>query len=76
MAKGKTEQGTLTLPYGSYVGELKDGKPHGQGTCTYADGDKYVGEYRDGKPHGQGTFTYPDGRVKKGTWRDGEFVGR
>jgi hypothetical protein len=45
MAKGKTEQGTLTLPYGSYVGEFKDGLPHGQGTETGGaslPGAKYV----------------------------------
>ncbi len=42
-----------------YVGEWKDGKYHGQGTCTWPDGKKYVGEWKDGKYHGQGTWT-PD----------------
>ncbi len=30
----------------------------GQGTYTYANGDKYVGEWRDNLPNGQGTMTY------------------
>ena len=50
--------GTLTYTDGMYVGEFKDGKPNGQGTYTYANGNKYVGEYKDGKPNGQGTFNY------------------
>ncbi len=37
-------QGTKSLLYGTYVGEFKDGKLHGQGILTYADGDIYVGE--------------------------------
>jgi len=33
-----------------YVGEIKNGKPDGQGTETYSDGDgKYVGEFEDGE---------------------------
>ena len=31
------------FPQGSYVGELKDGFPHGKGTFTYDNGDKYTG---------------------------------
>ena len=30
-----------------YVGDLKDGKPHGQGTITYEDGGKYEGEWKE-----------------------------
>ena len=37
-----------------YVGEMKNGQLHGQGTYTWANGDKYIGEYKDGKEHGQG----------------------
>jgi len=56
-----------------YVGELRNGKKHGQGTYTYADGDKYVGEFRNDKYNGQGTVTYADGRIKEGIWKDGKF---
>jgi hypothetical protein len=33
-----------------YVGEVKGGKRHGQGTYTDADGFKYVGEWKYGEP--------------------------
>tara|TARA_B100001971_G_C17959843_1_gene416865 strand:+ start:297 stop:509 length:213 start_codon:yes stop_codon:yes gene_type:complete len=59
---------------GECVGEVKDGKPHGQGATTHADGDKYVGEFKGGREHGQGTATYPGGTIEKGTWRNGELV--
>ena len=47
---------------------------NGQGTYTWASGDKYVGEWKDGKTHGQGTHTYADGTVDKGIWENGELV--
>lgn len=46
-----------------YVGDLKNGKRHGQGTLTYPDGEVYVGEFRDGHEHGQGTLTLANGEV-------------
>ena len=36
-----------------YVGEVTNGVPNGQGTYTFANGEKYVGEFRDGNKHGQ-----------------------
>jgi hypothetical protein len=49
-----------------YVGEWKDGGPHGQGTWIHPpSGLKYVGEFKDDIRHGQGTFT----------WTSGEFAG-
>ena len=41
---------TLQYRGGTYIGEVVDGRPHGQGTQTWANGNKYVGEYKDGKP--------------------------
>ena len=54
--------GTVTSPYGKYVGEFKDGKKHGQGTYTWSDGSKYVGEYKDGEPW-NGTYDDKDGKI-------------
>ncbi len=48
---------------GVYVGDLKDGKRHGQGTETYSDGSSYEGEFMDGTPNGQGTETLPNGQL-------------
>ena len=51
--------------------ENKDGKMHGQGTYTYADGGKYVGAWKDGKKHGQGTQTNnADGTSWTGEWEN------
>jgi len=60
-------KGTVNLGYGTYKGDLKDGKPHGDGVITYTSshriipsngkyvaspGDKYEGQFRDGIPCG------------------------
>ena len=59
-----------------YVGELRNGVPHGEGTLTFPDGGKYVGEFKEGKIHGQGTATYPDGSKYVGEWQDGNWHGQ
>ncbi len=59
-----------------YVGEYKNGKWHGQGTHTWADGEKYVGEFRDGKRNGQGTYTFASGDKYVGEYRDGKRNGQ
>ena len=46
-----------------YVGQVKNGKQHGQGTYTWANGNKYVGEWKDGKWHGDGIFYEHGGRT-------------
>ena len=57
-----------------YTGERNsDGKRHGTGTYTYADGATYSGAWKDGKRHGQGTKTYADGAMYTGEWKDGEL---
>jgi len=63
-------QGTATYPIGKYIGEFRDGKPHGRGTGIFADGDKYVGEHRNGLRSGQGTYTYVNGNQYVGEYRD------
>ncbi|MFI3210778.1 MAG: hypothetical protein R3Y64_06990 [Peptostreptococcaceae bacterium] len=40
-----------------YDGDLKNGKPHGQGKMIYkydTFNEEYIGEFRDGKKHGYG----------------------
>ena len=71
---------------GKYIGEWKNGRPHGQGTATFSAphkgaGYKYVGEFRDGKKHGQGTATLsaPSSRAGEkyvGEFRDGTRYGK
>ena len=68
---------TLTFAAGdNYVGEYKDGKPHGVGTFTSANGDKYVGQFKDGKSNGQGTYTHSNGDKYVGEYRDSKPNGQ
>ena len=59
-----------------YVGEIKNGKPNGQGTHTLPDGRKFVGKFKDGKSNGQGILTFPNGNKYEGEWKDGKRHGQ
>jgi hypothetical protein len=56
-----------------YMGNILNGKMHGQGTYIWANGDKYVGEFADNRATG-GWFYKSDGRKawchqdEKGIW--------
>lgn len=56
----------------SFVGQWKNGRNHGQGTETWANGDKYVGQYSNGNRTGQGTYTWGPGTK----WAGGKYVGQ
>ena len=58
-----------------YMGEFKNGMPHGQGLCEFANGDKYVGEFRDGKCEGYGMLTYANGGKFIGEFSDNRATG-
>jgi hypothetical protein len=60
----------------TYRGEKRNGKKHGQGTYTWADGENYVGEYKNDKKHGQGTYTYAKGDKYVGEWKNGKKHGQ
>lgn len=69
--------GRVSLGYGSYYGELKNGVPHGHGTITYTrstrivnskdfqaqSGDKFEGEFRNGKISGGMGYWYHNGDI-------------
>ncbi len=68
---------TLYLEDGSvYVGGLKNGVKHGQGTMTWPNGDKYVGEWKNNKFNGYGTMYWGDGRKYIGEWKNGQRNGK
>ena len=50
------EEGYWACNAESYVGDKKDGIPHGKGKFTWKGGAWYEGEVRDGKINGQGTL--------------------
>lgn len=71
-----TGYGTVNLGYGTYTGDLKNGKPHGHGVITYKrqhqivsskdfvanPGDRYEGDFRDGQIESIG-YWYHDGQT-------------
>ena len=66
---------TIKYPDGSvYVGEVKDGKRHGRGTCTYSDGI-YDGKWKNDMKHGRGKWTYHNEKFQhmnyEGVWKNG-----
>ena len=60
----------------SYDGAHADGRPHGEGTCTYSDGGWYEGGWARGLRHGDGVMGYADGSRWEGQWREGRRHGR
>jgi len=60
----------------SYKGEMRQGTFNGQGSLTYANGNKYVGEFEDDKLHGQGTWTSANGDKYVGEFKDGKLHGQ
>ena len=49
-----------------YEGQHRDGKPHGRGVLTFANGDRYVGEFMEGDIRGRGTMYLANGDVYGG----------
>ena len=70
---GKYE--TIRNSNGVYVGETKNGKPHGFGKMTYENGDVYEGEFREGYRGGRGVYTWTNGNVYDGEWKNGRRNG-
>lgn len=59
----------------TYVGEMKNDKPHGYGTYTWPIGEKYVGVFKNDKKHGQGTWTFKDIKYV-GEWKEDSMHGQ
>lgn len=58
-----------------YIGEYKDGKPHGMGVKTYEDGSVYSGSFKDGKRHGNGKISFTDVCEFDGMWINDKMDG-
>lgn len=72
---------TLTLPEGTYEGEVQSGKPHGNGVLTYNSGDThgrkiYKGQFNNGVRHGNGVLTWNDRREFNGGWANNKMEGK
>ena len=67
--KSEVEQGIIKFGSSTYVGDVKNGKAHGQGVFTFSDGTKYEGTFKRNLFHGEGTFLDKDGKFYRGKWR-------
>lgn len=81
-SSGKTKSTTLngynTKEYsdGTYKGNFRNGKMHGQGTMIFNNGNKYVGNFVEGHMCGKGTFTYSNGDKYTGEFKEDNMNGR
>ena len=70
--------GKITYEDGYYQGEIYEGKPHGRGIRTWANGNRYEGDFDQGKRHGRGVFTWSNGDRYEGDfnkdWRHGKGI--
>lgn len=57
-----------------YEGPTLNGRPHGRGTMTYADGKRYSGDFYNGLRHGYGRLTMPDGEYFEGRFENGSIT--
>lgn len=69
---------TLNLDEGviSYKGSVLAGKPSGQGTVTFENGDTYEGEFKNGIFNGEGLFTAASGWTYEGEFKNGIADGK
>ena len=63
----------ITIEGDTYSGKftMKNGKPTGEATITFANGNVYIGQVLNGKPHGCGKMTYTRGDTYEGNWQYG-----
>lgn len=55
-----------------YVGEVKNGVPHGFGTYYYIGGVTYIGEFENGKRNGQGKLIIKGGWYIEGLFKNSD----
>ena len=60
----------------TYVGQFVNMSYHGNGRCTYPNGDIYEGQYACGTRAGRGKYTYGSGGYYDGDWVNGNRQGR
>ena len=62
--------------HGVYEGDLKNGKPEGNGREFHIMGFAYKGEWKSGQKNGQGIERGPQGEVYKGEFKDDKRNGK
>lgn len=73
-AETGASRGELILSDGKYIGEHKNGKPHGRGIIYFSSEDKrksYDGDWINGIREGSGTMVWRNGGKYVGKWKSG-----
>jgi hypothetical protein len=58
------------------VGNVRNGVPHGQGTFTFANGQRYTGGFYLGQVKGSGTLIHANGVRCQATFYNSRFTGK
>ena len=70
---GATAQ-TVLHENGRYRGPTRNGRPHGRGVLTWANGNRYEGDFSNGRRTGRGTFTWGKRTKWAGHRYEGDFL--
>lgn len=69
-------KGVLITPKKTKIdGSWKNGKPNGQCSIFYSDGDSYLGEMSQGLKNGKGKYTGADGSSSEGIYKNDTLSG-
>ncbi len=77
--KGKANGKGKALGTDTYEGDFKSGLPDGEGTYTWANGNRYIGHFTNGLKEGKGNFFYKRENAKDsilaGYWLNDKYNG-
>jgi len=59
-----------------YIGDIKEGKRHGKGKQTWANGDIYKGDWEYNSRSGHGIFIFFNGDIYEGEFKEGKRHGK
>ncbi|PRP87581.1 hypothetical protein PROFUN_04608 [Planoprotostelium fungivorum] len=71
---GVRHRHTMDLSGSTYDGERFNGRMHGKGTFTFANGNYYVGDFKDGEFDGEGILYIKDFGQYAATWSKGIVI--
>ena len=60
----------------NYIGEVKDGHPHGKGELVWKSGKSYDGEWQKGVINGFGIERFPNGSYYEGNFQNSNWFGK